>query len=337
MESKTPTHGEYPHLSEEEWSTVCRLSNEIGSAATLQILKMESKAQKSLLAKLMIPGFKMNPMSSYDDKIKIDTTFYSGMEGQNLLQWFTEVQMAMVASRVTRPDMQVCFAISRLKGRAKSWALNKVMSNAKCFPDWETLKGELTFTFEPPRSEFRARTKFVQIQQGKKSLYEYIQLARSLVASITINPIVEDTKVSVFLNGLRDGRIRDHLFRVFPDTMEKAISIAQEEEFSMIYSKRSNINVDNRHNNGNRREQNVPTPMDLSFVNVARKSQNSSNFKNRGYKNIQKKNKIKCFRCNREGHISRDCRVQIPGMNSHPKNKDGRGPSRARPSNGQVH
>ena len=84
-------------------------------------------------------------------------------------------------------------------------------------------------------------------------------------------PIDDATQVSVFLNGLRDGPVRDHSFRVFPETLDKAINIALLEEFSLKQSRRiRSFEISNP--TQVKRNTNVPTPMDLSVAQVVRKN-----------------------------------------------------------------
>ena len=68
----------------------------------------------------------------------------------------------------------------------------------------------------------------------KRSLHEYAQNARQLVPRVVSQPIDDATQVSVFLNGLRDGPVRDHSFSVSPETLDKAINIALQEELSFL-------------------------------------------------------------------------------------------------------
>ncbi|POM77398.1 LOW QUALITY PROTEIN: Gag protein [Phytophthora palmivora] len=63
---------------------------------------------------------------------------------------------------------------------------------------------------------------------SKGSLHEYIQEMRALAASLVGNPLSEHIKVTVFM----DGPSRTQLFRVHANTMEEAIQIALQEEYS---------------------------------------------------------------------------------------------------------
>ncbi|KAG3053939.1 hypothetical protein PI125_g25937 [Phytophthora idaei] len=43
----------------------------------------------------------------------------------------------------------------------------------------------------------------------------------------------EATKVVTFMKGLRDGPVETYLFREYPSTLEAAITLAMQEEFSL--------------------------------------------------------------------------------------------------------
>ncbi|POM66965.1 LOW QUALITY PROTEIN: Pol protein [Phytophthora palmivora] len=55
---------------------------------------------------------------------------------------------------------------------------------------------------------------------------------RVLAASLVGNPLPEHVKVAVFMDGLKVGPSRTQLFRVYANTMEVAIQIALQEEYS---------------------------------------------------------------------------------------------------------
>ena len=96
---------------------------------------------------------------------------------------------------------------------------------------WKPLK--LKQTFEPPRTEFRARSELLKLKQDKRDVHTYTQHIRLLASSIVANPVHEHTLITVFMQDLVDGPARNHLFRLDLDTLEQAISAAKQEDFSM--------------------------------------------------------------------------------------------------------
>ncbi|GMF53486.1 unnamed protein product [Phytophthora fragariaefolia] len=101
-----------------------------------------------------------------------------------------------------------------------------------CFSTYEVVKEELRHAFEPPQNEFRSRAEFLDLQQGKHDVHAYAQRARYLVSNIVANPIDEATKVVTFMKGLKDDPVKTYLFREYPSTLEAAITLAMQEEFS---------------------------------------------------------------------------------------------------------
>ncbi|KAK1928553.1 hypothetical protein P3T76_015970 [Phytophthora citrophthora] len=94
-------------------------------------------------------------------------------------------------------------------------------------------------------------------------------------------PIDEATKVVTFMKGLRDSPVKTYLFREYPNTLEEAISLAMQEEFSRRQAK--------LHANAPRPARPVvktggPEPMDLSSVTTAGQQQ-------------RRNSKVRCYKC----------------------------------------
>ncbi|KAG2762507.1 hypothetical protein PC129_g25194 [Phytophthora cactorum] len=123
--------------------------------------------------------------------------------------------------------------MSCLGGRARSWAYRRRLTDATCFGTYAEFKEELRQAFEPPKNEFRARAEFLDLQQGKHDVHAYAQRARYLVSNIVTNPMDEATKVVRFMKGLRDGPVKTYLFREYPSTLEAAVTLAMQVEFSL--------------------------------------------------------------------------------------------------------
>ncbi|KAI9988866.1 hypothetical protein PInf_022455 [Phytophthora infestans] len=60
---------------------------------------------------------------------------------------------------------------------------------------------QLRAAFLPADNEFRQRSRFLACKQGKRELQEYVQEMRTLVTSLAGNPLPEDIKTTVFMNG----------------------------------------------------------------------------------------------------------------------------------------
>ncbi|KAG4051106.1 hypothetical protein PC123_g13667 [Phytophthora cactorum] len=105
------------------------------------------------------------------------------------------------------------------------------------FSTYTEFKEELRQAFEPPKNELRSRAEFLDLQQGKHDVHAYAQRARYLVANIVTIPMDEATKVVAFMKGLRDGPVKTYLFRKYPSTLEAAITLVIQEEFSLRQAK----------------------------------------------------------------------------------------------------
>uniref|UniRef100_A0AAV1TWJ0 CCHC-type domain-containing protein n=1 Tax=Peronospora matthiolae TaxID=2874970 RepID=A0AAV1TWJ0_9STRA len=255
------------------------------------------------------------PMHSRRPEIlKIDISKYRGVEEDSLLRWLVELDDAIRARRIDDGDMQVAFAQSNLAGRAKTWALGLKLHDPYAFGSLEVFKSRLRQTFEPPRAEFRARTELLKLKQSKRDVHAYAQHIRHLTSCISSNPINEHTLVSVFMQGLADGPVKTHLFRLELDSLEQAISIAEQEDFSLRQARASSTSYrqPRRYDNGG------PEPMELWYVE-------SEKARSTDYKKLQK-----CNRCQKTGHYAYECSAPRPvsrntGRSDRPPMRKGQG------------
>ncbi|POM79710.1 Gag protein [Phytophthora palmivora] len=178
----------------------------------------------------------MKPAQPKPLRLKVNP--YEGKEGENLHFWVREVELAMDAALISTERLRVAFALSNLGGRAKTWAYTREATTPGCFTTWAQLCQQLRAAFLPANYEYRQRSCFLACKQGKRELHEYIQEMRVLAASLVRNPLPEHIKVTVFMDGLKVGPSRTQLFRVHANTMEEAIQIALQEEYSHRQARR---------------------------------------------------------------------------------------------------
>ncbi|KAE9000942.1 hypothetical protein PR001_g18648 [Phytophthora rubi] len=269
------------HLADPEWEALQRLSTVIGEAAVATMLRSLSPTEQHGVAL----GFIMKeqretgaratvstPSTPRVESLKLHVNSYVGREGEPLLRWLVEVDTAITARRIVDP-------------------LSKVAT-------YEVFKEELRQAFEPPQNEFRSRAEFLDLQQGKHHVHAYAQRARYLVSNIVTNPIDEATKVVTFMKGLQDGSVKTYLFREYPSTLEYAITLAMQEEFSLRQAK-LHVNVPRPMPRPVVKPAGGPEPMDLSSATAAGSQQR------RGQTNVR------CFRCGNNGHYTRECTAPV--------------------------
>ncbi|CAI5739863.1 unnamed protein product [Peronospora farinosa] len=105
--------------------------------------------------------------------------------------------MAMDAAMLVSDKQRAGLSISKLGGRAREWALTGDVSVNAAFYTWEMLKKQLTCQ----------------------------------------DPLAEEVRVTVFMEGLRTGVARTEVFRVQPSTFKEEVSIAFNAEFNFKSSR----------------------------------------------------------------------------------------------------
>jgi hypothetical protein len=298
------------HLSEKDWDALRALSERIGvapiSAALTSLDPTELRAfcQNALLDefKIQLAAAKAQSPPPASRSLKLDTSLYKGTEGEAILRWFVEIETAMAARDIVDPERKVAYAMSRLAKRAKSWAYGKRLADPECFPNYQAFKRELRAAFEPPQTEFRTRSEFFNLSQGKYDILSYAQRARYLISCITQNPIDQHSQVVVFMKGLNEGPVRTELYRQYPASLEDAITLAMQEDFSL---KQARYRV-----GGHPKAPGIPRksaatsdpePMDLSAVSTTPSKKKPFD-----------KSTIICRRCWEKGHFPSECRAPAP-------------------------
>ena len=104
-------------------------------------------------------------------------------------------------------------------------------------------------------------------------MHAYTQHIRLLLSSVTANPVHEHKLIDVFIQELADGPVRNHLFRLEFVTLKKAISAAEQEDFSMLHAHANSIS----YRPIRRQETKDPEPMKLCYVDSERPRSSNNN------------------------------------------------------------
>ena len=143
----------------------------------------------------------------------------------------------------------------------------------------------LSETFRPPRAEFRTISELLEIKQGKRKVHAYAQHVRYLARCMVVNPVSEFVLITIFIQGLSDGPVRDYLFRGELKTLSEAIYAAEQEDFSV----RQSHTTLTPHRTQRRSAVGDPDPMDIC---------NAEGGKTRP---ANDKRLVRCHRCHKMG------------------------------------
>lgn len=322
MAAASMSRDAFPELSDHEYGALSRMAQSQGVETVARTIgPLEAADRHATLSAFMAHEVQMAQKriaaleSAQREKkkafpLKVDVGKYKGTENESLLRWLVEVEAAISARMIEDDRQKIAFAMSNLAGRAKTWAFGRRLADQSAFSSYDELTKELRATFEPPKTEFRARAEFLDLKQGKRDIHAYCQYARYLVSCVVEDPIDDSTQVVAFLKGLTDGPVKTYLFREYPVDLEHAIQLALMEDFSLqqAYVHSSTYRPPRARE---MHEYDGAEPMDLSAAVDGLEDLSAADARPPPFKGT-------CDRCGKQGHRAFECMAPrpVPGSRS---------------------
>ena len=112
---------------------------------------------------------------------------------------------------------------------------------------------------------------------------------------MVVNPVSKFVKITIFIEGLEDGPVRDHRFRGEITTLSEPIYAAEQEDFSV----RQDHTTLTPYRPQRRPAVGGPEPMELCHVNGDKPCR------------VNDKQMVICHRCHKLGHYVYECGILI--------------------------
>ncbi|GJS61835.1 transposon ty3-I gag-pol polyprotein [Tanacetum coccineum] len=241
----------------------------------------------------------------YRQRAKDVPTFYGSMNGEDFLDWMTELDTFFKFYEIPM-DNRVNLVAYKLKGDAQSWwkNLQTVRERQGKLPivSWERMERELRRRFLPPNHDKILFNLLQNCAQGKRSMEVYTAEFHRLSSRNDLSEI-ESQQVTRYINGLRP-EIQDRISLVPVYTLDDAYNLAIRAENQLAKNNRSTLFPStNRNKFVSNAGQSTSKPEGSDTNSYARPEKSSST-------NPYARHVIgKCFKCGAPGHRSSEYRA----------------------------
>jgi hypothetical protein len=248
------------------------------------------------MAILMAEAFKQallhveSHRSSQPLQVPRPDTFDGGRSASAVEGWLRSIERYAVLTKISEFE-KVKFAATLMRGRAETW-LRRLEAESTLPAEWHDFKNSVIKAFKPVHSVEMARDKLAVLNQTG-SVESYVDAFQNL--SLEIPDLSPAEAKDRFIRGLQPS-IRAYVRTQVPDSLDKAFHLA------MAYEGGLGTATSSGHN--------APRPpvsigydhsasMDLDIAQTRfRRQRNPRTFFDAD---------IRCFNCNGQGHVQRNC------------------------------
>ena len=220
--------------------------------------------------------------SSFKGAYKLDAktpVFHSRID-EDVDKWLIRIEASLTFANVPQ-SLWITATYNYVEGIA----LEMVIAAKKDNQTWDSFKERMIETFRPVNKKYDLRARLLKLKDVD-NFDKYLHDFRTLENQIPLEELSKIDRFTCFMSGLR-SKTRGEILRLGVKTLEEAIKTANQ------------LNAE--------RNQDKGLSGQLNYLKVQKK----------GFKKpigSSDRSNIVCHRCNRKGHMKKDCRVKLDGV-----------------------